>query len=103
MTPYERLKARLPSAKEAELTALLEDAEGMILAYTGRRLLPSALETAQVQLAVVLYNRQGIEGQTAHSEGGVSRTMEDLPDGVKRQIAPYRLARIVRMSGDETA
>lgn len=102
MTVYERLRARLDSAKRDLLEALAEDAKGMILAYTGRQTLPAALETAQVQLAVVLYNRQGTEGQTGHSEGGVSRTMEGLPEDIRKQIAPYRLARIVKVSGDET-
>ena len=103
MTALDRLKARTGSKDTALLEALLEDAEGMIRAYTGRRTFPDVLVTAQVQLAVVLYNRQGIEGQTAHSEGGVSRTMEALPEEIQRQIAPYRLARIVKVSGDETA
>lgn len=91
----ERLALRIPKASQAEREALLEDAEGMILAYTGRRTLPETLETAKVQLAVVLYNRQGIEGETGHSEGGVSRSMEALPEEIRRQIAPYRLARVV--------
>ena len=103
MTAYERLRARLPGVEDEMLTVLLEDAEGMLLAYTGRHALPGVLTSAQVQLAVVLYNRQGIEGQTGHSEGGVSRTMEGLPEDIRRQIAPYRLARIVKVSGDETA
>lgn len=102
MTVYERLKARLPGVAKDVLMALLEDAEGMILAFTGRHTLPRVLESAKVQLAVVLYNRQGTEGQTSHSEGGVSRTMEGLPEDIRKQIAPYRLARIVKVSGDET-
>ena len=103
MTPFERLKARLQGVNEQTLEALLEDAEGMILAYTGRGMLPPALESAKVQLAVVLYNRQGIEGQTSHSEGGVSRTLSGMPDEIRGQIAPYRLARIVKVSANETA
>lgn len=95
MTAKERLAARLDGAADAVLEAVLEDAQGMILAYTGRTALPMALETAQVQLAAVLYNRLGTEGESSHSEGGVSRTMEALPDDIRRQIAPYRLARMV--------
>ena len=95
MTAKERLAARLDGAADAVLEAVLEDAQGMILAYTGRTALPMALETAQVQLAAVLYNRLGTEGESSHSEGGVSRTMEALPDEIRRQIAPYRLARVV--------
>ena len=93
MTQKERLCARLPDATDAQLELLLADAEGMLLACTGRRALPDALATAQVQLAAVLFNRMGAEGETAHSEGGVSRTMEGLPEEIRRQIAPYRIAR----------
>ncbi len=95
MNTMERLKIRLPMAPEPLLTALMEEASGMILAFTGRTHLPPALETAQVQLAASLYNRMGIEGETAHAEGGVSRTMEALPDDIRRQIAPYRVAKVV--------
>lgn len=96
MTALERLAARLGSVEPVQLGALLEDAEGMILACTGRSVLPAALETAKVQLAVILYNRQGVEGQTAHGEGGVSRAMEGMPEEIRRQIAPYRIARVMR-------
>ena len=95
MTALERLRLRLTDAADAELDALLADAEGMILACTGRSVLPRALETAQVQLAAVLYNRSGVEGETAHSEGGVSSTMAGMPEEILRQIAPYRLAKVV--------
>lgn len=99
MTARQRLQARLPKADANLLNALYEDAVGMILAYTCRHSLPQALETAAVQMTVVLYNREGTEGETAHSEGGVSRTMEGLPEEIKRQCMPYRLARIVRANG----
>jgi len=103
MTAFERLRARLPGVSTEMLEALLIDAEGTILAMTGRQTFPRALDAAKVQLAIVLYNRQGIEGQTGHSEGGVSRTMEGIPEDIRKQIAPYRLARIVKVSGNETA
>ena len=96
MTALEKLSARLPGEDPETLLLLLEDAEGMLLACTGRQHLPAALLAAQVQLAVVLYNRRGAEGQTAHSEGGVARTMESMPEEIRRQIAPYRLAKIPR-------
>jgi len=102
MTVREKLAARLPDAQADVRGALLEEAKDMILAFTGRHALPAALCTAQAQLAAVLYNRMGIEGETAHSEGGVSRTLEGMPEEIRRQIAPYRLARIVKVSADET-
>lgn len=99
MTAYERLRAKLPKMAEEKLEALYEDAEGMVLALAGRRTLPRVLETAVVQLGVVLYNREGIEGEVGHSEGGVSRTMEAIPEEIRRQILPYRVARVVNMHG----
>lgn len=102
MGAMERLVARLPQISEEEREALLCEAEDMLLALTQRAVLPGGLITAQVQLAVVLYNRRGIEGQTAHSEGGVSCSMEGIPQDILRQAAPYRLARIARFSTHET-
>lgn len=92
MTAIERLTARLPDVDAAQLEGLLADAACAICAYTRRRELPEALIGAQVELAVIYYNRQGIEGEISHSEGGVSRGMENLPESVMAQIRPYRLA-----------
>lgn len=97
MTPNERMKARAPDIADDLCAALLGDARDMILAYTGRAALPPGLAAAQVQLALVLYNRMGIEGETAHSEGGVSRSMEGLPADIKAQLVPWRLAKVVDM------
>lgn len=99
MTAYERLRAKLPNMAEDKLEALYLDAEGMVLALAGRQTLPRVLETSVVQMAIVLYNREGIEGEVGHSEGGVSRTMEAIPEEIRRQIMPYRVARVVRMNG----
>ena len=98
MTAHERLRAKLPNMKEEKLEALYLDAEGMVLAYTGRQTLPRALETAVVQMGIVLYNREGTEGETSHSEGGVSRTMDGIPTEIERQLRPYRIARIVKVN-----
>ena len=97
MTPNERMKARAPDISDDLCAALLGDARDMILAYTGRTELPPGLVAAQVQLALVLYNRMGIEGETAHSEGGVSRSMEGLPADIRAQLTPYRVAKVVNM------
>ena len=91
-TAIERLRARLPEADDALLEMLLADAACAICAYTRRREVPQALTGAQVELATVYYNRLGIEGEISHSEGGVSRGMEALPEGIMAQIRPFRLA-----------
>ena len=92
----EKLKRRIPDAgDDALLNDLLDAAAAQILAYTGRTALPEALEGAQLELAAMLYNRMGMEGERAHSEGGVSRSAESLPERLRRQLNPYRLARTV--------
>ena len=92
----EKLFRRIPDAEDEELLGdLLEDAGRMIMAYTGRGEVPVALEGAQVALAAVLYNRMGMEGEVSHSEGGVSRSVELLPEDLKRQLNPFRLAKAV--------
>ena len=102
MDVFGRLAMRLPEVSLEEVQQLASEAEGMLLAYTGRMTLPGALETAVLQLAVILYNRRGLEGQTAHSEGGVSQNMEAIPREILLQAAPYRLARVVKMNAYET-
>ncbi len=92
----EKLKRRIPDADDdALLNDLLVAAEAAILAYTGREAVPEALEGVQIELAAMAYNRMGMEGERSHSEGGVSRSAEGLPELLRRQMNPYRLAKAV--------
>ena len=92
----ERLKRRIPdSTNEELLSELLDEAGAFIRAYTGRTQLPPGLESAQVRVAAVLYNRMGMEGESSHSEGGVSRTAEALPGDLRAWLNGWRLARSV--------
>ena len=90
-----QLRLHLPDAAEddEELTALLDDAGALIRALTWRGSVPEALENAQVRLAVVLYNRRGMEGETEHAEGDVRRSGGGLPDELRREIFAFRLAK----------
>ena len=92
-----RLRLRLPDAdNDALLNELLDSAGEMILAYTGRSRVPKALCGAQIEIAVLLYNRMGMEGESDHAEGSVRRSVESIPDQVRAQLNPYRLARAVK-------
>ncbi len=96
----EQLLRRLPDAPRDEdtrtlLQDLLKDAEAWICAYTRRAAVPEGLSSIAVRLAVVSYNRMGLEGETAHGEGGTSRTIESVPRDIREALAPYRLARTV--------
>ena len=91
-----KLKRRLPdAADDALLNDLLEQAGAFIRAYTRRNEIPEGLEDAQIHIAAILFNRMGMEGESVHSEGGVSRTAEALPEDLRSWLNGWRLARTV--------
>lgn len=51
---------------------------------------PPKYDYTQVEIAVYLLNKRGAEGQTAHSENGISRTYEnaDIPASLLREVVP---------------
>lgn len=52
---------------------------------------PAQYDYLQITMAEYLMNKRGAEGQTAHSENGISRSYEnaDFPASMLRQITPY--------------
>lgn len=101
MTPDEKL-ARLevlisPDTASTELLMyLLEQSEGIVLnrrypfGVPEEATVPAAYEHIQLQIAVELYSKMGAEGQTGHSENGISRTYEaaDVSPSLLRRIVP---------------
>ena len=61
------------------LDNVLADAEALVLnrmypfGYPDGTIVPSRYERIQIQLAAELYSRRGAEGQTGHSENGITR------------------------------
>ena len=91
-----QLRTRLPdasSASDALLSSLLSDAGAFIRALTWRSRVPDELQSAQIRLAVIFFNRMGMEGEREHAEGDIRRAAEDLPDALRREIFSYRLAK----------
>ncbi|WP_438319185.1 phage head-tail connector protein [Sporosarcina sp. FA9] len=78
------------------LQLMLEDVEADLLTLTNRTKLPPSLESIQRQIVIIQYNKQGVEGQSSHSEGGISRSFEDLPQSLQSAINQKRLAKLVR-------
>ena len=97
MTQLERLKSRITEkdVSDTELEDILESAKAVILS---RRFpfgeYPAEIEDRykdlQIRIAVEMYNKQGAEGELAHSENGVSRTYSSasVSDELLREITP---------------
>ena len=96
MTQLERLKIRIPeNNNETELEELLESAKAVILS---RRFpfgeppeeIESRYKDLQIRIAVEMYNKIGVEGQTSHSENGVSRSYASasVSEDLLREITP---------------
>jgi hypothetical protein len=53
--------------------------------------LPSKYDYKACEIACYLYNKRGAEGQTGHSENGISRSYESasIPDSMLNEITPF--------------
>lgn len=104
MTPEEKIVMlkKLISPDEADdglLSVLLSQAGGIVLnkrypfGQPEGAEVPAAYEHIQLQIALELFSKMGAEGQTAHSENGISRTYEAA------DVSPSLLARIIPLCG----
>lgn len=52
---------------------------------------PLQYDYLQIEISAYLVNKRGAEGETAHSENGISRTYEnaDVPNSMLREIVPF--------------
>lgn len=89
------LKSMTGEADVDVLSTYLALAKGVVIskAYpygTGAEEVPTPYHTVQVEIAAYMLNKRGAEGETAHSENGVSRSYEDgdIPPTLLRRITP---------------
>lgn len=93
---WTRLNGEVTAKDEELLEELLTSAGAAILSrrypfgYPSGQEIPTQYEDLQVRIAVVLFNKIGAEGETAHSENGISRTYEsgDIPDSLLAEVIP---------------
>jgi hypothetical protein len=96
MTQLERLKIRITEdVNDIELEEILESAKAVILS---RRYpfgnypldIEERYKDLQIRIAVEMYNKRGAEGETSHSENGVSRTYSsaNVSEELLREITP---------------
>ena len=100
MTDEEKLTMLKSMTEETDndvLSTYLTLAKGVVLsrAYpnTQEDTVPAKYDTVHVEIAAYMLNKRGAEGETAHSENGVSRSYED------GDIPPTLLRRILPMAG----
>ena len=90
---FKTLLASSTPPADAQITALLAQADALILGYTYRPALPAGLDDARVAIALVLYNRSGAEGEYKRVEGEVASVFEPIPELIKAMLRPWRVAR----------
>ena len=96
MTQLERLKIRITeNVTDIELEDILESAKAVILSRRfpfGEQ--PEEIEPKykdlQIRIAVEMFSKRGAEGQTAHSENGVSRSYAsaNVSEDLLKEITP---------------
>ena len=97
-TQLTKLKVRIAEivddSQDKQLTQLLEDAEQAILDYTNRIDMLPIMEPLQRELALIYYNRIGLEGIASQSQGGISiQASDDIPKEIKSRLNRYRKVR----------
>ena len=57
----------------------------------GEKDVPERYQSVQIEIAVYLLNKRGAEGETVHTENGISRTYgsSDVPPAILRKITPF--------------
>lgn len=93
MTLFEHFQRRFGSAVPAEdkefVLQALADSGNAVCDLTGRETVPPRLVDVQVELAIIAYNRRGTEGESSRSEGGISRSFDDLPPLMLQRLKNY--------------
>ena len=79
-----------PTDKDDILQYCLDNAGDIICDIRNSDKVEDKYKTAQISIAIEIYNKMGAEGQLSHSENGISRTYEqgDISNSLVRKIIP---------------
>lgn len=92
------LSTRLENTNNALLTELVKESIAQVLDYTGQKKLVGSMDIYVKKLAVINYNRLGIEGETQRSEGGITNYLETgIPKDVRQGLNRYRIAKVKKL------
>lgn len=78
------------------LKSIIDRAESKILQrlypyQAHKNEIPKRYEYKVIDISIYMYNKRGAEGQTSHSENGISRGYEsaDVPESMVADIVPF--------------
>lgn len=92
------LSTRLENVNNALLTELVKESIAQVLDYTGQKQLVGNMDIYVKKLAIINYNRLGLEGETQRAEGGVTNYLETgIPKDIRLGLNRYRIARVTRL------
>lgn len=92
------LSTRLENTNNALLTELVKESIAQVLDYTGQKKLVGSMDIYVKKLAVINYNRLGIEGETQRSEGGITNYLETgIPKDIRQGLNRYRIAKVRKL------
>lgn len=92
------LSTRLENTNNALLSELVKESIAQVLDYTGQKKLVGSMDIYVKKLAVINYNRLGIEGETQRSEGGITNYLETgIPKDVRQGLNRYRIAKVKKL------
>ncbi|WP_339961205.1 phage head-tail connector protein [Lactobacillus johnsonii] len=92
------LSTRLAIDNNELVTDLIKEAVAQVLDYTGQKQLVGNMDIYVKKLAIINYNRLGLEGETQRSEGGVTNYLETgIPKDIRLGLNRYRIARVTRL------
>lgn len=79
------------TAQDALLGVYLSLAAAEIISWSGAGEFPAKYDVTQIMAVIAGYNLQGAEGQTSHSENGISRQWkhEDMVAYIRNHVIPY--------------
>lgn len=94
-TKRDMLKDMTGEADMTVLTTYLKIAAGIVLRKrfpfgTEVKTVPEEYDEVQVEIAAFLLNKRGAEGESSHTENGITRRYDDgdIPPGLLRRITP---------------
>ena len=80
------------------VTDLVNESMAQVLDYTGQTNLVGNLDVYVKRLAVINYNRLGLEGETQRVEGGITNYLETgIPKDVRQGLNRYRIAKVTKL------